>query len=142
VLVFSIDLAPSKEEASVLIQLHRSFGALQDVLAAMRHALELNRRALLLDPDVRVSALTARLNDGRSVTTIGTTAPDESLVRTLYQAFEDIATQYEDMEDRRKPRLSELLETAAFILGPDNQGFVDTPTRSGVADIKATVEKP
>src|SRR5882757_103299 len=113
---------------------------LQEFLDGMRRALEINPGALLLDGDVRVSALTARLNDGGKVSTTGTGPPDSSMVKLIYQALEDIVTAYEDMEDHRKPRLSELLATAAFIMGPDDQNFVDAPNRSGVDTITAAIE--
>jgi hypothetical protein len=114
---------------------------LQEFLDGMRRALEVNPGALLLDGNVQVSALTARLNDGGKVSTTGTGAPDGSVVKIIYQALEDIVTAYEDMEDHRKPRLSELLATAAFIMGPDDQNFVDTPSGSGVDAITATIER-
>jgi len=115
---------------------------LQEFLDGMRRALEINPEALLLDGNVRVTALTARLNDRGSVSTTGSGAPDSPIVRIIYQALEDIVTAYQDMEDHRKPRLSELLATAAFIMGPDDQNFVEAPKRSGVDGIAATIERP
>jgi hypothetical protein len=110
---------------------------LQEVLDNMRWALAVNPKALLWDGEVQVSTLTARLNDGGTVSSSDVARGDETAVRILYQAFEDIVTAYEDMEDHRKPRLSELLATAAFILGPDDQDFVVTPIGRGVYTITA-----
>jgi hypothetical protein len=109
---------------------------LNDALASVLQALQLNPRALVEDPDPPVTALKAELNDGQTVVSTATPASkDNRPIKVLHQALVDIVTEYQDMEDHRKPRLREILETMAFILGPDDQDFVVTPNGSGVRRI-------
>src|SRR5438876_4625186 len=76
---------------------------LQEILDAMEGALKVNPHGLIQEAQDRISGLIAILNSGARVSTTGSAAP--ALVRILYQAFEDITAEYQDMEDHRKPQL-------------------------------------
>lgn len=110
---------------------------LEEFLNSLQQALAIDPSSLLLDGH-NVSTLTARLKNGESISTGDPELSDDRVVKVLYQALEDIATEYEEMEDQRKPRLSEVLATASFILRPDTQKFVDTPSGGGVESIVPT----
>jgi hypothetical protein len=122
-----------------IAKVQRRKPTLQELLEALHAALLLAPESLLLESDIHVAALAAHMNDGSTVSTHDATRPGDLPVKLLYQALQDIVTDYEDMEDHRKPRLRELLATAAFILGPDDQDFVQSPTGSGVRSIAAEI---
>jgi hypothetical protein len=121
-------------------RLHGCLPKLGEVLNAAVGALRTNPAGLLLDPNPPIIALRAELNDGTSEVTTNPPSVEPGSVKWLRQALEDIAVEYQDTEERRKPSLSEVLETLAFILGPDDQQLVKTPNGRGVRKITPTRE--
>ncbi|HKP39140.1 MAG TPA: hypothetical protein VJT71_19935 [Pyrinomonadaceae bacterium] len=59
------------------------------------------------------------------------------LVTPFQGAFEAIASEYEDTELERKPRLSELLTTIAFVLGSDPEDYLAIAEGKSVKEIIA-----
>ena len=110
---------------------------LREFLQSLRAALLYSPGSLLLEGAVPIASLTAHMNDGSHVSTEGDATVSSVSLKLLYQALQDVVADYQTMEDHRKPRLSEVLGTAAFILGPDSQTFVESPSGSGVLRITA-----
>jgi hypothetical protein len=115
--------------------------ALQDLLNAAVAALNQCGGEWLEGGEVALKGLSAELNERGGYVSSTSSAPDPNMVKLLSQAFEDIMVTYEETEMRRKPKLDELLETVAFVLGPDDQDFASVPERRGVFRISA-VPKP
>ena len=98
---------------------------ISELLAAIAAALAHNPAELIDDPQVlAASRIVAEFADGSTVkAAVDPTAP-KPLTDLLHAAFDEIAVEYRDTELKRRPRHSELLETIAFVLAPDLDGFV------------------
>jgi hypothetical protein len=115
--------AALREYAALADQSARRRPTVGVLLAAMAMALGSRPAELLSSPtDRTVDALVATTDSGvLRPAERGTVDP--ALVERLRAAYREIAAVYEDRWER-KPRLSELLESAAFVLGHAPERFL------------------
>jgi hypothetical protein len=91
-----------------------------ELLAAIAAALARNPAELIQDPQhLAASRIVAEFADGSSVEAVPGAPATKPLTDLLHAAFDEIALEYRDTELKRLPRLSEVLETIAFVLAPD-----------------------
>ena len=101
---------------------------LVELLNAIVAALRRKPEAILAEgSNLSLQSVTAEL-EGQpdQVSSSDGPPPDDFLVRALFNAFEEIAVEYEDTELERKPRVSELLATIAFILRRRTQDYLSS----------------
>ena len=131
---------PADTLSDALLEAAKRRGAkptLLEFLNAWLGVLASSASGLIQDATPPITALSARLRSGDVVTSTAPAQAADPLVRILFQASEDIAVEYGEGDEPRKPRSTELLGTAAFILGPASQRFLQIPGGTGVQEIVA-----
>jgi hypothetical protein len=110
-----------------------------ELLAAIAAALSRNPAELIEDPrQLAASRIVAEFADGMTVEALPGASAPKPLTDLLHAAFDEIAVEYRDTELKRRPRLSELLETVAFVLAPD----LDKIVADGGKQLTRIVAKP
>ncbi len=90
--------------------------SLGQVLGEVLAALQTRSDALLHEP-IALQRLIAEFDDGTAIDSIRDEKKARSTAaRILFDAFEDIAVEYEATEVMRKPKVTEVLDTLAFVL--------------------------
>jgi hypothetical protein len=111
-------------------------------------AISLNRSAIISNPD-ELGTIIVSMNDGPQIEIAATPEKvNPTWIEDLYRGFEDASFQYRDVCER-KPTLSELLETFAFVVrgydADEVQGAVElatikTPPVSNDGDIRILLD--
>ena len=108
---------------------HGSRPTLSDVLAGAAAALQQRPEALVGDPASLPdgpAAVDVRMRTGPDLRVpVDVAAPDGYAVQRLFEAFDDVASDYLGSELARLPRLSELLAVLAFVLRVEAARFIE-----------------
>jgi hypothetical protein len=114
----------------------------QQLLNAILSALRLKPEQFIDEGnEISIQTLTAKFESTLdNVSSSEDNIADNQLVTALCDAFEEVAVEYEDAEMERKPRLSELLTSIAFVLGYEPEEYLSVPEGTSVTEIVANLD--
>lgn len=114
---------------------------LAELLNVIQVALSKKQKSFLLEGDtISIQKLIAELGNSTEVITSNleeTQSIDEYVLNQIVEAFEETTVYYEDSELERKPKLSEILASFAFVLGYDPEDYLSIPEDFSVSGITA-----